>query len=349
MVGSLNDPCNRITEIPTDLKMLLSRFAIEYLTLRPPDVNEFGMQFFTQSMQKSRSSIKRRSSASCRLSVVLDSDCSSGAEIDNSSEGCQSARRSTRMAKISQTLMKSDYFENHSCDSVFSAVTMMYSVTKDEGENIELNDDGTLYVIEEGILSVKADDLHEIICEDLGSFSLMQLRWKYGRSDLTITAESDCTMWILDDAAFKRCWIGDVHVKCRDYESILEFSPIFGELDEVERRMLADLMTTKRYDPKDLIYDTETAEMEAPGCFFIIEGMVSLLTSDDDGGIQTVLLKSGQHFGEITAKDEMILRSANAVTNVRCAHLNARAVRDLMQHPFAKQRPNLCSRCKNEF
>lgn len=347
MSGSFNDPCNRIEAIPDDLKNVLSKFAIEYLTLRPPNIAEFGLQFFT-NMQNLPIATPRpsRSIAELRLSMCSSSDSSfseSGSEVD------KYHKSDTASAHLYEVLQETDYFKNQNDDGLFNAINQMYSVSIRAAESVQLMDDGTLYVIEDGVLNITAGELHVRIDEHFGSFSLTQLKWKFGRNDLSISCENDTTIWILDGAAFQRCWIGDVHAMCRDYESILQFSPIFGCLVDAERQMLADMMVTKRYQAEDMIYDAATAGNAAAGCYFIREGLVSLATNDGDGGIQTVLLKSGQHFGEINAKDEMILRSATALTKVRCAHLNDSSIRDLIRHPFSKLHHNLCTQCKNEF
>lgn len=346
MSGSLNDPCNRIEAIPDELKNVLSKFAIEYLTLRPPNITEFGLQFFT-NMQNLPIATPRpsRSFAELRLSMssFSDSSCSeSGSEVD------KYHKSDTESAHLYEVLLETDYFKNHSDDDLFNAINQMYSVSIDAGESVQLMDDSTLYVIENGSLTISAGDLHERIGEHFGSFSLTQLKWKFGRKELSVCCESDTKMWVLDGAAFKRCWIGDVHAKCRDYESILQFSPIFGCLVDAERQIVADMMVTQRYQAGEVVYDTATTGDAAAGCYFIGEGLVSLATNDGEGGVQRVLLKSGQQFGEINGKDEMILRSATAITKVRCAHLNSSSIRDLIRHPFSKLHHNLCTQCKNE-
>lgn len=345
MAVSINDPCNRIDAIPDDLTNVLTKFAIEYLTLRPPDISKFGLEFFT-TMLYHRSESKRRVNDDPRLSMATNHDDS---KDGSASEADKYEKSITQSALLYQVLHESDYFKYKSNDDLFIAVNQMYRLSFGTGECVELNGDGALYVIEHGRLNVAAGDMHEQIDENFGSFSLMQLKWKFGGSELCISSVSDSIVWVLDGAAFQRCWTGDVHIKCRDYESILEFSPIFGGLPDTERQMLADTMATKRYQVGDVIYDATVAGNGAAGCYFIREGLVSLEMNDGDGGIQTVLLKSGQHFGEINSKDEMILCTAKAMTNARCAYLSANIVTELIRLPFLKIRPNLCTRCKNEF
>lgn len=346
MSGSFNDPCNRIEAIPDDLKNVLSKFAIEYLTLRPPNIIEFGLEFFT-NMQNLPIATPRPSRSFAELSLSM-SGFSDSSGSESGSEKNRYYKSDTESAHLYEVLLETDYFKNHNDDGLFNAINQMYSVSIEVGESVQLMDDGSLYVIENGILNISAGDLHEKIGEHFGSFSLTQLKWKFDHSDLSISCDSDTMLWVLNGAAFQRCWMGDVHAKCRDYESILQFSQIFGCLADTERQMLADMMVTKRYQAEDVIFDAATAGNTAAGCYFIREGLVSLATNDGDGGIQTVLLKSGQHFGEINAKDEMILRSATAMTKVRCTHLNGKFIKDLIRHPFSKLHHNLCTQCKNE-
>lgn len=347
MFESSDDACKRNDSIPDDLKSVLSKFAIEYLTLLPSDMTEFGLQFFKNMQSHRRQMSKmRRANASLRLSMSQFND---GSDSESVKDVASYNKTDTETAHLCRVLLETDYFRNHCDDGIFNAINHMYSLTIEAGEKMELKDDCTLYVIENGTLNIIAGDSHTKIDENFGSFSLMQLKWKFGQNDLSITTDSDCMLWVLDSAVFQRCWIGDVHIRCRDYESILELSPIFSGLAEIERQMLADLMITKRYQPGDVIFDAKIAVNEAPGCYFILEGLVSLAMNDDDSGIQTGLLKSGQHFGEVNSKDEMILRSATAMTKVRCAYLNADSIKDLIRDPFSRLWTNLCSRCKNEF
>lgn len=346
MSDSMNGACNRVEAIPDDLKNVLSKFALEYLTLRPSNVIEFGLQFFSNMQKQPVEMPMSTANSELRLSMSHFSDSSVS---ENVSEVDKYYKSDMQSANLYAALLDTDYFRNHNDNDIFNAINQMYCVSIEAGSTVELKNDSTLYVIDDGILNIGAGESNEKIDETFGCFSLMQLKWKYGQKDLCINSEIDTTLWVLDSTIFQRCWIGDVHAKCRDYETILEFSPIFSGLVDVERQMLADLMVTKRYQAGDMIYDGKNAENEAAGCYFIQDGMVSLAMNDSDRGIQTVLLKSGQHFGEITSKDEMILKTAEATSQVRCAHLSGNVITDLIKHPFTNIRPNLCSRCKSEF
>lgn len=342
----MNSACSRVETIPDDLKDVLSNFALEYLTLRPLNIIEFGLQFFSDMQKQAVEMPMSIANSELRLSM---SHLSNSSVSENVSEVDKYYKSDTQSASLFAALLDTDYFRHHNDNDIFNAINQMYCISIETDSPVHLKDDNTLYVIDSGILNIDAGESNEKIDETFGCFSLMQLKWKFGHKDLYINSETDTTLWVLDSTIFQRCWIGDVHAKCRDYETILEFTPIFSGLGDVERQMLADLMVTKRYQAGDVIYDGKTAENEAAGCYFIQDGMVSLVLNDCERGIQTVLLKSGQHFGEITSKDEMILKSATSTSQIRCAHLSANVIMDLIKHPFTKIRPNLCSRCKSEF
>lgn len=350
---SIYDPCNRLESIPDDLKNVLSKFALEYLTLRPSKMADFGLQFFA-NMQDRPLEMTRRSRTMADISLlVCHSDNCSVRDSSKSSEFPSNDvdkyyKTDTQSAHL-YVALKRDFFRNHNDDGVFNAINQMYSISIEAGESVQLRDDSSLYVIEDGTLNIIVDDSHEPIDENFGTFNLTNLKLRFRQNELSINCENDTVMWVLDGPAFQRCWIGDVHVTCRDYESILEFSPIFGCLVDAERQMIADLMTTKRFEAEQVIYDNTKCDYEVAGYYFIQEGLVSLAVNDGEGGLQNVLLKSGQQFGEINAKDAMILKKATAVTKVRCTYLDASAITERIRHPFSQTHPNLCSKCKCEF
>lgn len=351
--GSIYDPCNRLESIPDDLKNVLSKFALEYLTLRPSSMADFGLQFFADIQHRPREMTRTSRTMADVSLLVCHSDNSSVRENSERSEiGSDDVdkyyKTDTQSAHL-YVALKRDFFKNHNDDGVFNAINQMYSVSIETGECVQLRDDSSLYVIEDGTLNIIVDDSHEQIDENFGTFNVTNLKLRFRQNELSINCENDTVMWVLDGPAFQRCWIGDVHVTCRDYESILEFSPIFGYLVDAERQMLADLMTTKRYEAEQVIYDITKCDYAVAGCYFIQEGLVSLAVNDGEGGLQNILLKSGQQFGEINAKDAMILKKATAMTKVRCAYLDASAITERICHPFSQTRRNLCGKCKCEF
>lgn len=331
--------------IPDALKKCLVQFSVEYLSVEPSNIIDFGIEYFMNLRNHLDSTLTSFKSAVLSEQVIEPLSSIQISTEDDKIEICSNyIKTEAQTLYLLEILRKLIYFQDFDDDEINKIVCQMYNKSVSENEMMicENSADKSLYVIDDGIFVVKIND--EIIdtYENCGYFTMLELNNKY-QPDVKIQAKSNGNIWILDWSIFQRCWLKDDHKKCRTYELILESIPILHTLSEDERIFLADEMITKRFQMDDYICN-EGGTSKLFGIYFIEKGRVLLCSTSD---AQSIILKTGQYFGQLTSKKESLIKSAQAIGYVQCAILSLESFNRLAGKSIQTIKTNLCDNCKD--
>jgi CRP-like cAMP-binding protein len=106
--------------------------------------------------------------------------------------------------------------------------------------------------------------------------------------------------------------------------------PLFDGLTQAQIARLARIASERLYGSGELIFRVGDP---SEGLFIVLEGTVKITRSITDVGEETLaVLRTGQHFGEMSLIDDDATRSATATAHhrVRALLLPRRDLRDLM-------------------
>jgi len=185
----------------------------------------------------------------------------------------------------------------------------------DEGDN--------WYVIREGeaMASQKmpaevSKDLVSYAAKD--SFGELALMYGYKRA-ATVQANTDVKLWALDGATFRAVVVQGTATRRTQYEDFLKKVPILMNLTDHQRKQVADVMDTVKYEKDEaLITQGDAAGQQ----FYILEHGTAVAEFETPQGIvQTIrTYSSGEHFGELSflidAPRAVTIRATSKVTCV---------------------------------
>ncbi len=311
-------------EIPDGLGDMLRDFTVAVLRERPPDLNDFAVEFFT----------KRRDNCKAKavpMYIIVDSDEEAGEpEPEKFKPKTQKQNRFGRRHSVSAERYdpeededdearvihpKTDdqrerltdavkgilLFRSLESEQMQEVIDAMFERKVKDGESvIEQGDDGdNFYVIENGFYDVyvKTDNglkkVHQF--QDKGSFGELALMYNMPRS-ASVAAVGPGTLWAMDRASFRRIVLKSAFKKRKMYEGLLEKVPMLKHLDSYERMNLADALSSKYFEPGQCIISEGD---DADGMYFVEQGDVRVTITQSGKEKDVSTLNSGNYFGEM--------------------------------------------------
>jgi cAMP-dependent protein kinase regulator len=212
---------------------------------------------------------------------------------------------------------------NDLLDAMFSRVVEANEVI------IEQGDDGdNFYVIESGSYDIIVNDKNVGSYTNKGQFGELALMYNMPRA-ATIIATTPGRLWALDRLTFKRIVVKSAFEKRKNYEALLENMPIFKTLSPYQKMSVADALFSKKFnDGEEIIKQGD----EAKCMYFVENGNVKIVRSQDGESKELKVCNKGDYFGELA----LLTKKPRAATvlasgeDVKCAILDIEAFERLL-------------------
>jgi len=148
------------------------------------------------------------------------------------------------------------------------------------------------------------------------SFGELALMYNSPRA-ATVVATEDSRIWAVTRASFRKILIKVTKEKLTEFQDFLENVPLLQSLMKEERKIVAESMEEKMYEP-----GFEVVKQGDPGdAFYIIRfGEAEVWKSEDSGiAVKVVSLRPGSFFGERSLlKDDVRAATVRAKTKLTC-------------------------------
>jgi cAMP-dependent protein kinase regulator len=187
----------------------------------------------------------------------------------------------------------------------------------DDGDNFYVVDSGELYVL-----------YNDVVVATIGpgkSFGEIALMYNCPRT-ATVKAKSDCLLWGMSRATFRRSLMAHAIRKRELYESFLARVPLLETLLPYERSIIADALEPRTYRDGEYII----RQGEKGDSFYIIEKGKVVVTKGDPP-LEVKSCGEGDYFGELALlTDQPRAANVRAVGTVKVLCLNRDDFANLM-------------------
>ncbi|XP_065347486.1 cAMP-dependent protein kinase type II regulatory subunit [Cloeon dipterum] len=338
--------------IPNQLREVLLDFTINYLLEQPPDLLQFGVDFFTK-LRDSRTQIKIDGSpeeslvsgdeeaeppvsrfAIRRKSVFAETY---NPEEDDEEEGertvfPKSDEQRQRLADSVKNILLFRALDPEQMQDVLDA--MFERRVQPEEYVIKQGDDGdNFYVIESGTyltfvkMETDTEPRQVYKYEGSGSFGELALMYNMPRA-ATIQAATEGSLWAMDRQTFRRILLKSAFRKRKMYESLIESVPMLKALEPYERMNLSDALVPRSFGPGEVIIRQGDA---ADGMYFVESGDVIIKVSEGGNEAEVNRVQKGGYFGELAlVTHRPRAATAVAVDCVKLAFLDVEAFERLL-------------------
>uniref|UniRef100_A0A665TDW1 cAMP-dependent protein kinase type II regulatory subunit n=1 Tax=Echeneis naucrates TaxID=173247 RepID=A0A665TDW1_ECHNA len=262
--------------IPAGLKELLQGFTVEVLRRRPPNIAEFGVQYFTHVFENQRNDqrAKKCSSKPARKGITFEIHNSKDEEEEDSSTTHKYNRRVSvcaeaynpdddedddaeprvvhpktdeqrrRLQDACKDILLFKTLDQEQSSEVLDA--MFEVLVKPQEHIIDQGDDGdNFYVIEKGVydIFVQKEGVPVQVgkYDNKGSFGELALMYNTPRA-ATIIATQEGALWGLDRATFHRLIVKNNAKKRKMYEAFIDCVPLLNSLELCERMKIVDVL-----------------------------------------------------------------------------------------------------------
>jgi cAMP-dependent protein kinase regulator len=353
--------------IPQGLTDLLQDFTVEILRNRPKDLVLFGAQYFNGLIDKRGTNellISKKDAHNNNNNVKSNNDndeyddeeeddvvaemqsmmqkrgmnrrVSVAAEKYNPEEdtdiGPKVVRKKTdsERSALKETIKNIFMFRSLDPNQVNDLLDAMFSRVVEANEVIiEQGDDGdNFYVIESGSYDIIVNDKNVGSYTNKGQFGELALMYNMPRA-ATIIATTPGRLWALDRLTFKRIVVKSAFEKRKNYEALLENMPIFKTLSPYQKMSVADALFSKKFnDGEEIIKQGD----EAKCMYFVENGNVKIVRSQDGESKELKVCNKGDYFGELA----LLTKKPRAATvlasgeDVKCAILDIEAFERLL-------------------
>jgi cAMP-dependent protein kinase regulator len=353
--------------IPQGLTDLLQDFTVEILRNRPKDLVLFGAQYFNGLIDKRGTNellISKKDAHNNNNNVKSNND---NDEYDDEEEDDVVAEMQSMMQKrgmnrrvsvaaekynpeedtdigpkvvhkktdsersaLKETIKNIFMFRSLDPNQVNDLLDAMFSRVVEANEVIiEQGDDGdNFYVIESGIYDIFVNDKNVGSYTNKGQFGELALMYNMPRA-ATIIATTPGRLWALDRLTFKRIVVKSAFEKRKNYEALLENMPIFKTLSPYQKMSVADALFSKKFnDGEEIIKQGD----EAKCMYFVENGSVKIVRSQDGESKELKVCNKGDYFGELA----LLTKKPRAATvlasgeDVKCAILDIEAFERLL-------------------
>lgn len=344
-------------EIPDGLTDLLQGFTVAVLRDKPTDLYQFASEYFNNlyenTVQKRAPVVSKgvsfgsddepmqtdsdeepeppRASFGRRKSVAAERYNPSDDEDDT--EKVLYPKSDDQRKRLSEAVQHILLFRSLDPEQMQDVIDAMFERKVVPGDHvIDQGDDGdNFYVIDSGQydIYVKIDDKDKLVgnYDNKGSFGELALMYNMPRA-ATIVATSEGTLWAMDRSTFRRIVLKNAYNKRKMYESLLEKVPILSTLTTYERMSVADALCTRTFADGQLIIKQND---DAKCMYFIEDGEVKIVITQDNQEVELTRCKPGGYFGELAlVTHNPRAASAYSVGTTKCAELNVDAFERLM-------------------
>ncbi|XP_029358845.1 protein kinase, cAMP-dependent, regulatory, type II, alpha, B [Echeneis naucrates] len=289
--------------IPAGLKELLQGFTVEVLRRRPPNIAEFGVQYFTHVFENQRNDqrAKKCSSKPARKGITFEIHNSKDEEEEDSVKStthkynrrvsvCAEAynpdddedddaeprvvhpktdEQRRRLQDACKDILLFKTLDQEQSSEVLDA--MFEVLVKPQEHIIDQGDDGdNFYVIEKGVydIFVQKEGVPVQVgkYDNKGSFGELALMYNTPRA-ATIIATQEGALWGLDRATFHRLIVKNNAKKRKMYEAFIDCVPLLNSLELCERMKIVDVLGGRGFkDGERIITQGDKAD-----CFYIVE------------------------------------------------------------------------------
>uniref|UniRef100_A0A665TPX3 cAMP-dependent protein kinase type II regulatory subunit n=1 Tax=Echeneis naucrates TaxID=173247 RepID=A0A665TPX3_ECHNA len=354
--------------IPAGLKELLQGFTVEVLRRRPPNIAEFGVQYFTHVFENQRNDqrAKKCSSKPARKGITFEIHNSKDEEEEDSVSKyifacpavvCAEAynpdddedddaeprvvhpktdEQRRRLQDACKDILLFKTLDQEQSSEVLDA--MFEVLVKPQEHIIDQGDDGdNFYVIEKGVydIFVQKEGVPVQVgkYDNKGSFGELALMYNTPRA-ATIIATQEGALWGLDRATFHRLIVKNNAKKRKMYEAFIDCVPLLNSLELCERMKIVDVLGGRGFkDGERIITQGDKAD-----CFYIVEsGEVKIMIKtnvsavQDNAEVEVARCTRGQYFGELAlVTNKPRAASVYAVGETKCLVIDIQAFERLL-------------------
>ncbi|XP_030633416.1 protein kinase, cAMP-dependent, regulatory, type II, alpha, B isoform X2 [Chanos chanos] len=300
-------------EIPDGLTDLLKGYTIEVLRVRPPDLVEFAVQYFTRLQETRANNLispttpNRVEQKGVNFTTTETTECSEEEdeeeeedddfpeditfrlcaeaynpdddEDDDSEPRVVHPKSDGQRCRLQEACRDILLFKTLEQEQFSEVLDAMFEVlVKPQEHIIDQGDDGdNFYVIERGVydIVVQKDGVSRCVgkYDNKGSFGELALMYNTPRA-ATIIASQEGALWALDRATFHRLIVRNNAKKRKMYETFIESVPLLKALELSERMKIVDVLGIKSFKDGELIIK----QGDMADCFYIVEsGQVKIL------------------------------------------------------------------------
>ncbi|XP_077384548.1 protein kinase, cAMP-dependent, regulatory, type II, alpha, B isoform X2 [Festucalex cinctus] len=352
------------SEIPAGLKELLQGYTVQVLRNRPPDLVEFAVQHFAQTLQnrKNDQPAKKRGGKAGRKGVTFATNSDESAQDDGEEEEkpviCAEAynpdddedddtehrvvhpKTDEQRRRLQDACKDILLFKTLEQEQFSEVLDGMFEVqVKPQEHIIDQGDDGdNFYVIERGLYDIMVAKDGVSVCvgkyDNKGSFGELALMYNTPRA-ATIVATQEGALWGLDRATFHRLIVKNNAKKRRMYEAFVECVPLLKSLELSERMKIVDVLGARCFKDCERII----AQGDSADCFYIVEsGQVRIMIKSktkagqqDDTEVEVARCSRGQYFGELAlVTNKPRAASVYAVGDTKCLVIDIQAFERLL-------------------
>jgi len=226
-------------------------------------------------------------------------------------------------------------FRSLDSEQLSDVLDAMFERKAEPGETIisQGADGDNFYVVENGFYSVfvnQPDGAPKKVMsyDNKGSFGELALLYNMPRA-ATVQADTPGSLWAMDRQTFRKIVLRNAYQKRKMYESFLQKVPLLSQLEEFERRKVADALFTQSYANGALVIKQGDP---ADGMYFVEQGAVTVVKRTENGEEKAVnSVEVGGYFGELgLINNKPRIASIVALGDVKVAFLEAAAVERLL-------------------
>uniref|UniRef100_A0A665TGQ8 cAMP-dependent protein kinase type II-alpha regulatory subunit n=1 Tax=Echeneis naucrates TaxID=173247 RepID=A0A665TGQ8_ECHNA len=336
--------------IPAGLKELLQGFTVEVLRRRPPNIAEFGVQYFTHVFENQRNDqrAKKCSSKPARKGITFEIHNSKDEEEEDSVKST-THKYNRRVSVCAEAYNPDDDEDDDAEPRVVHPKTdeqrrrlqdackdILLFKTLDQEQSSEVLDAmfEVLVKPQEHIIDQGDDGDNFYLCFDNGPspllLALMRNEPRTAFFILFYFFYLVVMIFFQDRATFHRLIVKNNAKKRKMYEAFIDCVPLLNSLELCERMKIVDVLGGRGFkDGERIITQGDKAD-----CFYIVEsGEVKIMikTNQDNAEVEVARCTRGQYFGELAlVTNKPRAASVYAVGETKCLVIDIQAFERLL-------------------
>jgi len=211
-------------------------------------------------------------------------------------------------AAIKASIANSFLFAGLEDEALADIVNAMFERVVYEGDVVIQEGDimaDNFYIIESGTFTALKGDREVFAYDNKGTFGELALMYNCPRA-ATVRATSGGKLWCVDRVTFQGIIVVGMRERREKQEQTLRTMPLFKELSDEERAVIADCLVSETYDDGKVII-AQGDNVDATSKFYIVEAGEVVCTR---GGQEVKTVPIGGFFGELA----LITDEARAAT-----------------------------------
>ena len=200
-------------------------------------------------------------------------------------------------AAIKASIANSFLFAGLEDEALADIVNAMFERVVYEGDVVIQEGDimaDNFYIIESGTFTALKGDREVFAYDNKGTFGELALMYNCPRA-ATVRATSGGKLWCVDRVTFQGIIVVGMRERREKQEQTLRTMPLFKELSDEERAVIADCLVSETYDDGKVII-AQGDNVDATSKFYIVEAGEVVCTR---GGQEVKTVPIGGFFGEL--------------------------------------------------